>query len=423
MIDQTLKDFNVKYSYILIVSIIPLLIWGPFFPDLIVSVSSLIFLFYMIKKKQFSYFKKKPMVIFFCFCAYCIVISIVVAQNMALSFESSLFYFRIGIFSCLIWYLIEQNEKILDYFFYALILSFCALVLDGYLQYFTGFNIAGYSIINDRVSSFFADKLVMGSYISRFYPLALAILLLKRTNKLNNYLIILLLILTSGLVFISGERTSAFFHILSLLLILFFTRKLKFIKFFIFFSFIIIATFVTLTNDNLRYRMLERPFHTMGIGINQEKKYIFTSAHDSLYRTAFKMFLDKPFFGHGPKMYRVMCKNKKYATGVSPCMTHPHNFYIQLLAETGIVGFLFLLSSLIYVTCCIFRQLKTILFGENSYLSDYQVCLLSCLLITLWPFSPNGNFFNNWLAICYSLPVGFYLHSLYGKNKEEALKE
>jgi hypothetical protein len=34
-------------------------------------------------------------------------------------------------------------------------------------------------------------------------------------------------------------------------------------------------------------------------------------------------------------------------------------------------------------------------------------------------FSPNGNFFNNWLAIVYSLPTGFYLHSIYGNNRKD----
>jgi len=36
--------------------IIPFLIWGPFFPDLIVSLSALVFLVYVIKKKEFYYF-------------------------------------------------------------------------------------------------------------------------------------------------------------------------------------------------------------------------------------------------------------------------------------------------------------------------------------------------------------------------------
>ena len=57
---------------------------------------------------------------------------------MMLSFESSLFYFRIGVFSCFIWYLIDKDKSILTFFYYALVLCFSALVIDGYIQYFTG---------------------------------------------------------------------------------------------------------------------------------------------------------------------------------------------------------------------------------------------------------------------------------------------
>ena len=142
-----------------------------------------------------------------------------------------------------------------------------------------------------------------------------------------------------------------------------------------------------------------------------------------MIRTAFNIFKERPIFGHGPKMFRVLCKETKYRTGIEPCLTHPHNFYAQLLAETGVIGFMFLFSALMYVIYCTLKQLKTIAFKEQRHLTDYQVCLLACLLITVWPLSPNGNFFNNWLMICYSLPVGFYLHSIYGKNKEEVLKE
>jgi len=169
--------------------------------------------------------------------------------------------------------------------------------------------------------------------------------------------------------------------------------------------------------------MIDQTKKSMGLTKGSKEKNIFTAQHDSLIRTAYNMFLDKPVFGHGPKMFRVICKDEKYATGITPCMTHPHNFYIQLLAETGMIGFLFLLSALLYVMYCALRQLKTILFKEQRYLTDYQVCLLACLLITVWPLSPNGNFFNNWLMICYGLPVGFYLHSIYGKNRKEVLKE
>lgn len=163
--------------------------------------------------------------------------------------------------------------------------------------------------------------------------------------------------------------------------------------------------------------MIKWPAKSMGLAKDAQSKNIFTPNHDSLIKTAFNIFLEKPFLGHGPKSFRLLCKNKKYQVGIHPCSTHPHNFYIQLLAETGIAGFLFLASSFFYVLYCAFRQFKSIVFRDKRYLTDYQVCLLSGILITVWPFSPNGNFFHNWLAIIYSLPVGFYLQSIYSKKK------
>ena len=166
---------------VLVISfIIPLLILGPFFPDLIVSLSSLIFLIYVFKDKFFFYFNKKPLIIFFIFCAYCVLVSIFVAKDMMLSFESSFFYFRIGVFSCLIWYLIEKDKKILNYFYYALVICFSVLVVDGYFQFFSGFNIIGLPASGDRISSFFGKELIMGSYLSRLFPLLFALFILKK---------------------------------------------------------------------------------------------------------------------------------------------------------------------------------------------------------------------------------------------------
>ena len=80
------------------------------------------------------------------------------------------------------------------------------------------------------------------------------------------------------------------------------------------------------------------------------------------------------------------------------------------------IGFSFLFIGLFFVLYASFKQFKSIIFKEKRYLNDYQVCLLAGILISVWPFSPNGNFFNNWLAITYSLPIGFYLHSIYEKK-------
>ena len=417
------KIFKINIVNLIIVSVVPFLITGPFIPDLIVSLSSLIFLGYVFKERLFFYFTKKPLVIFFTFSLYCILVSIFVAEDMMLSFESSLFYFRIGVFSCIVWYLIERDKNILDYFYYALVICFSAIVLDGYLQYFTGFNIIGFPASGARISSFFGDELIMGSYLARLFPLLFALFVIKTKKKYEMYFIGILFILIDILIYVSGERSAfAFLNLSTIFIIILIKQYQKFRLVIFLISFVLIGA-TTLLNTSIKDRMIDQTAKSMGLAKGSKENYIFTPQHDGLIRTAFKMFLDKPVFGHGPKMFRVICKDEKYATGVLPCMTHPHNFYIQLLAETGIIGFLFLFSTLTYVIYCALRQLKTIVFKEQRYLTDYQVCLLACLLITVWPLSPNGNFFNNWLMICYSLPVGFYLHSIYGKNRKEALKE
>lgn len=105
------------YSLKFIVTLFPLfLITGPFVPDLILCLSVLGFFFICIKHKSFGYFKIKAFYLFLLFCLLCIISSLF-ATDIFLSLESSLFYFRFGLFVFLVFYLIDRDNKLLKYFF------------------------------------------------------------------------------------------------------------------------------------------------------------------------------------------------------------------------------------------------------------------------------------------------------------------
>ena len=151
---------------------------------------------------------------------------------------------------------------------------------------------------------------------------------------------------------------------------------------------------------------------------------IFSFHHQTHYSTAFRMFKDKPFFGHGVKMFRFECKNYEYITPKDikdvfnttkkqyGCSTHPHNTYMQLLSETGIVGFLFVISVFLILSFKLFKSIK------NSQQILPENVLIIGIFINLWPIIPTGNFFNNWLSMLYFIPISYYLYEINLKKKK-----
>ena len=63
--------------------------------------------------------------------------------------------------------------------------------------------------------------------------------------------------------------------------------------------------------------------------------------------TSLRIFDDNKIFGSGPRSYRNECN--KYKINRFSCDRHPHNYYIQLLSETGLIGVSFLILIYIFI--------------------------------------------------------------------------
>ena len=406
---QSRNLFSKKHISLICACLVPLLVTGPFLPDFLVSTMSIYFLYYSWKHKLYYLYKNFYFYIFGLFCLVCILSSLF-SDNVFFSLKSSTTYIRIGIFALLISYLIDKYEKILDYFYYSLVITFSVLILDGYFQYFNGVNLFGSEISGVRISSLFGDELILGSYLARLYPLLFALFVIRsNVSFFEKFTIFFSFLLTDILIFLTGERAAFVLFNLSTIFIIVFISKYKWTRLTIFFVSSLIIIFIVLNNNALYDRYIKSPISGMGLTQQNTNKKIFTPSHDFLINTAWNMFLDKPILGHGPNTFRIVCNDDKYKHNQNfNCENHPHNFYIQLLAETGIIGFSFLLGLFVYFIYLSVRHIIEYFKYRQIYLSNYQICLLGGLLITIWPITSNGNIFTNYLMMMYSLQIGFF---------------
>ena len=402
-----------------------LLITGPFLSDLGVSIVAILFLVNSKINNLLNYYNNIYFKLFLIFWII-LILSSLFSENIISSLRSSLFYFRFGIFSLCFWYLIEKDENILKNIFYSIIICFLCLIVDGYIQYFFGKNLLGIEIYgNNRVSSFFGSELILGSYLSRLFPILFGLFVFidqKSKIKSKNLLIILTItfILTEGLIVLSGERVALFFMNMSAIFILLMINDYKRYRFWTYIGSLVLIFSLLFLFPQTKNRIVQQTINDFtqnpSLEKNDGKIYIFTKAHNDMYITGIKMFSDNIFLGVGPRQYRNNCE--EYRISNLACQGHPHNTYIELLSEAGIFAFIFVFATFIMtVTYSIIHFFNYLFKKKNLIFNDFEICILSSILISLWPLVPTGSFFNNWMSIVYYFPVGMILwqRSINGK--------
>lgn len=397
----------------LLISFMPLfLISGPFLSDLSVVLVGIFFLINIILKKDYDFIKSKFSIIFVIFFLYLLINSTVNYYDYH-TVRISLGYLRFGLFSLGVFYFLEKKQELLKWLFYTFIFCFIILIFDGFYQYIFKYNIFNVQVDpSGRVSSLFGSELVLGSYLARLYPIFLGLTFyLFKTKKKIILFVTFLFILTEILIFLSGERSAFFLNTLAAIFVTLMVRDFKFIRFISLTLSIILIFLITIYDDTAKKRMWDSTINQ--IGINSKKINLFSIVHESHYLSAYKMFLDKKFLGIGVRNFRNFCSQPEYfGEHERSCSTHPHNTYIQILAETGLIGFAFIILILFYFIFKCVLHFKGAIFQKKYYFNDFEICLLAAILITIWPFVPSGNFFNNWISIIYYFPVGFLLWSL-----------
>jgi O-antigen ligase len=304
---------------LIIFSLFPFfLISGPFLADSFVTLLAFYFIIYSFLNKR-NFFLENNLIIFFVIFYFYININSFFSYVPFKSFSISLPYIRFILFSVFIAYYLSKIINLKKIIFFSFLFSYLILFIDSIIQLKTGTNILGLPIKEGRISSFFGDKLVMGSYVSRTMPILIAISYLENFKKVN-ILRFFLICLAGGLVFMSAERMSFFYFTFTILLYLVFLPNKKTF----FFNIILLVIFFSLLSFS-KPSTIDRVFKHSLSQMNEKKGYWFSERHEMHFITAHRMFLEKKFFGHGIKSFRYLCDHEPYTTA-DLVKSNSHNY-------------------------------------------------------------------------------------------------
>ena len=131
--------------------------------------------------------------------------------------------------------------------------------------------------------------------------------------------------------------------------------------------------------------------------------------HDSPYLRVWRggiiAFQEKPVFGIGPDVYRKTCPSLTEGLSDVDCHTHPHNYYIQLAGETGLIGLITgcLMLVSILTKCFSYRRVD----NDNVFTAIAYVIPLAMF----FPLQSTGDFFGQWNNLFMWSAVAFALAS------------
>ena len=411
---NNLVKINSFVLYILPIS----LVTGPFIPNLIVTLTCVVSLFLIIYNREFKYFDNLFFKFFLIFSIY-LIINSALNEKFNLNNVSGYTYLRYSIFSIAIWHTLENNINFFRNFTKIFILTVLLLFIDSIFQYFNGTNLLGIQKSSyNKISSFFGKDVKLGAYLARIYIFVFMFFYLFLDKKLSNILYLNLFnLLFATIILLTGERTSFLIFILNFLLINFITRENYFNKIVAFLVVVLASIIIFVNVKDVKTRYIDDTFKQLTeSNMNNSGYNLLSKTHESHYRIAYKMFSDSKFFGQGPNSFRNLCSEDKFRLSVNGdgCSTHPHNIYMQLLGETGLIGFLFLLIAFFYIYSLLISCLLNIQ-KKNKNLEN-KIYFYVPTAVYLFPFIPTGSFFNSWVNIIVYLPMGFLLKDIYSKN-------
>ena len=354
-------------------------------------------LFKIIIERDLSIIKNKIFLFGLLFCFLLIFIS-VFSTNLQVSLFKSITYLRFVLFFGAAVYIIQSKYFDKKIFFYFLILGLSILNIDIMIQYIFKYDIFGYEPVKNstnsyRYSGLYGDEFIAGGYIQKF--LLIFILFNVSNPKIfyKKYFFEIIVTLSIIILLITGDRMPLINIVYSIIFLFVFFKSIRIYLFNFSIFLLVISLTITFLDKGISERIV-----SIKTQLTYKVDDQYYNPHLNLVRQSLKIYQNNKLFGTGLKTFRETCsldenkvifRNKKYNSNF--CSNHPHNYYLEILSETGIIGFI---GFIVFVLSFLYNSIFS-----KDYLLNNKIAFIS-LCIFIFPIASTGSFFTNMNA-CY----------------------
>ncbi len=327
------------------------------------------------------------------------------------SAQAALISWRWPVFAALLaWFFLARPQR-LRIFEMGVMVVLAFVVLDGFWQYLTGTDVFGIPRHSaNRLTGPFNDPLI-GTFTDRLWFIALALLwfvMLRRHAALAVLGLLGVSSLGALFIFLTGERAAFLVFVLGTAVVVLgvFLRlpRWRWPLVGAALAMTIMVTALAATQP----KMVDRTVHSTVDAIVHLDKNVYGLN----LITGWEQFRENPLTGVGARQFQAYCQAQMPEAlaayrelGVPECVIHPHNLYMGMLAEGGVIGFVLFVLMLGLLFRAFFQQERAS--GEPQELRAFFAS--SLLLVTFWPVQPSMEYFNGWTAAVVWMGVGWGL--------------
>ena len=311
----------------------------------------------------------------------------------------TLFFFKYFLLYLSLRFLIEKNFINLKFFFLSCTFASLFVCFDIFYQFVNGQDIFGFKPLATKMAGPFGDELIAGGFIQRFSIFSFFVIPLFYSQKhlkknLKFITPILFIIFLIGII-LSGNRMPLMLFIFTMILIVIFQKQTR--KYFLSFMFISLTAFFlifkTVPQVNENSMRFYNQISIMTKIVLKKDFYNEPPHHLREFVTFYDTWLMHKYLGGGIKNFRYYCHHRNNI-GKNPhfiCNMHPHNYYLEILTELGIVGFLIICS--IFFTVLFISFYKKYFSKSQQPFNNLLIPFIFLFIAEIFPIKSTGSFF------------------------------